>query len=295
MASLTKSLCLKRQLFLISVSAINQHFSYLYTLRRYCFIAFLFASFEYLLPILLLAFLCMLLFFILFLILFMLSLPFFKADSYDNIRIQFMPVFFFNPGFFQSYESFSSTLDGVFYEPGGTRTDAALSKALSVFASSGQRRASKVLVVVTDNPTNDIRISKENLVVGRDLVEKPSENLKSYEVISFGVGVKYGLTETEREDLDQELKMITQDEEGDKRIVGVENYEELLTSASKMAGKICLGTVKHSSNVDNFLTLVLITCRSLWELTSSFILFMLLFIIQFILLPSKIGGYLSCY
>ena len=63
--------------------------------------------------------------------------------------------------------------DNVFYEPGGTRTDVGLSKALAVFASGGQRRASKDLLVVTDNPTNDIRLSKGQLVIGRELVEKP--------------------------------------------------------------------------------------------------------------------------
>lgn len=129
----------------------------------------------------------------------------------------------------------------MFYEPGGTRTDVALGKALAVFASGGQRRASRVLLVVTDNPTNDIRISKDNLVVGRDLVEKPSENLKSYEVITFAVGIKYGLTESEKNDLNQEFKMITQDEDGDKRIVEVEDFDDLLTTSNKVAGKICLG------------------------------------------------------
>ena len=126
----------------------------------------------------------------------------------------------------------------MFYEPGGTRTDVALSKALAVFVSGGQRRASKVLLVVTDNPTNDIRISKENLIVGRDLVEKSSENLKSYEVITFAVGIKYSLTEQEKEDLNQEFKIITQDEDGDKRIVEVENFDELLGASNKLAGKV---------------------------------------------------------
>ena len=116
----------------------------------------------------------------------------------------------------------------MFYEPGGTRTDVALAKALAVFASGGQRRASKVLLVVTDNPTNDIRLSKDSLVIGRDLVEKSSESLKSYEVITFGVAVKYGLTPTERTDLTEELKMFTLDHVGDKRVVEVEDFDGLL-------------------------------------------------------------------
>ena len=131
----------------------------------------------------------------------------------------------------------------MFYEPGGTRTDVALSKALAVFASGGKRRASKVLLVVTDNPTNDIRLSKDSLVIGRDLVEKPSESLKSYEVITFGVGIKYGLTTTEQTDLNEEIKMFTLDPAGDKRVVEVEDFEALLNAANKVAGKICLG--KH--------------------------------------------------
>ena len=131
----------------------------------------------------------------------------------------------------------------MFYEPGGTRTDVALSKALAVFASGGKRRASKVLLVVTDNPTNDIRLSKDSLVIGRDLVEKPSESLKSYEVITFGVGIKYGLTTTEQTDLNEEIKMFTLDLVGDKRVVEVEDFEALLNAANKVAGKICLG--KH--------------------------------------------------
>lgn len=138
-------------------------------------------------------------------------------------------------------DAFGTTLDNVFYEPGGTRTDVALSKALAVFASGGQRRASKVLLVVTDNPTNDIRLSKESLVIGRDLVEKPSESLKSYEVITFAVGVKYGLTEIEQTDLTEELKMITLDRVADKRVVEVADFEGLLKEANNVAGKICLG------------------------------------------------------
>ena len=129
----------------------------------------------------------------------------------------------------------------MFYEPGGTRTDVALSKALAVFASGGQRRASKVLLVVTDNPTNDIRLSKDQLVIGRELVEKPSKNLKNYEVITFGVGIKYGLTATEQTDLKDEIKMFTRDPVGDKRIVEVQDFDELLKEANNVAGKICLG------------------------------------------------------
>lgn len=132
----------------------------------------------------------------------------------------------------------------MFYEPGGTRTDVALSKALAVFASGGQRRASKVLLVVTDNPTNDIRLSKDSLVIGRDLVEKPSESLKHYEVATFGVGVKYGLTPTEQTDLNEELKMFTLDFAGDKRVVEVKDFDGLLKEANKVAGKICLGMRK---------------------------------------------------
>jgi hypothetical protein len=132
-------------------------------------------------------------------------------------------------------------LDNVFYEPGGTRTDVALSKALAVFASGGKRRASKVLLVITDNPTNDIRLSKESLVIGRDLVEKPSESLKSYEVITFGVGINYGLTATEQTDLKEELKMFTLDPVGDKRVVEVLDFDGLLKEANNVAGKICLG------------------------------------------------------
>ncbi|XP_028409334.1 coadhesin-like [Dendronephthya gigantea] len=143
-------------------------------------------------------------------------------------------------GFFQNADAFGTTLDNVFYEPGGTRTDVALSKALAVFASGGQRRASKVLLVVTDNPTNDIRLSKDSLVIGRDLVEKPSESLKSYEVITFGVGVKYGLTGIEQTDLTEELKMITLDRVGDKRVVEVADFDALLKEANNVAGKICL-------------------------------------------------------
>ena len=146
-------------------------------------------------------------------------------------------------GSFQSPESFSATLDNVFYEPGGTRTDRALRTALIVFATAEQRKASKVLVVVTDNPTNDIRLSKESLVVGRQLVEKSSKNLKYFGVRVFGVGINQALTETEKTDLNEELKMITQDEEGEARVVELENFEELLSSANKVAGKICLGEV----------------------------------------------------
>ena len=134
----------------------------------------------------------------------------------------------------------------MFYEPGGTRTDVALAKALAVFASGGQRRASKVLLVVTDNPTNDIRLSKDSLVIGRDLVEKSSESLKSYEVITFGVAVKYGLTPTERTDLTEELKMFTLDHVGDKRVVEVEDFDGLLKESNNVAGKVCLGKRVHN-------------------------------------------------
>ena len=149
--------------------------------------------------------------------------------------------FVLQSGFFQSADAFGTTLDNVFYEPGGTRTDVALSKALAVFASGGQRRASRVLLVVTDNPTNDIRLSKESLVIGRDLVEKPSESLKSYEVITFGVGIQYGLTATELTDLNEEIKMFTLDRAGDKRVVEVQDFDGLLKEANNVAGKICLG------------------------------------------------------
>ena len=152
-----------------------------------------------------------------------------------------MPLVFRLIGFYQNQEAFEATLDGVFYEPGGTRTDNALSKALLVFYSGGQRRASKVLVVVTDNPTNDIRLTKDSLISGNQLVDRASKSLKAFEVTVFGVGVKYALTGKEIEDLNTELKTITQDEEGEKRIVEVTNFEELLSSANKVAGKICLG------------------------------------------------------
>ena len=73
------------------------------------------------------------------------------------------------------------------------------------------------------------------------MVEKPSESLKSYEVITFGVGVQYGLTATEQTDLNEELKMFTLDPAGDKRVVEVGDFDGLLKEANNVAGKICLG------------------------------------------------------
>lgn len=161
--------------------------------------------------------------------------------SLKNTRATSLCFVIYSVGFFQSSDAFDKTLDNVFYEPGGTRTDVALSKALAVFASGGIRRASKVLLVVTDNPTNDIRLSKDSLVIGRDLVEKPSENLKTFEVTTFGVGITHGLTEIEQSDLNEELKMFTLDRVGDKRIVEVVDFDGLLKATNNVAGKICLG------------------------------------------------------
>lgn len=164
-----------------------------------------------------------------------------QGSAFKSYKHKFSWYIVLYLGFFQSADAFGTTLDNVFYEPGGTRTDVALSKALAVFASGGRRRASKVLLVVTDNPTNDIRLSKDSLVIGRDLVEKPAESLKHYEVITFGLGVKYGLTPTEQTDLNEELKMLTLDFAGDKRVVEVEDFDGILKEANKVAGKICLG------------------------------------------------------
>ena len=51
------------------------------------------------------------------------------------------------------------------------------------------------------------------------------------------MGIKYGLTATEQTDLKDEIKMFTRDPVGDKRIVEVQDFDELLKEANNVAGK----------------------------------------------------------
>eukprot|EP00794_Sanderia_malayensis_P010768 gene10768-11921_t len=102
-----------------------------------------------------------------------------------------------------------TAIDNIFYKTGGTRTDIALEKCVELLHTAERRKASQVLIVVTDGPSNKLEINKNNFVEGKDLVHAPAELLKEEGVAIFGIGVEPdSQTPREREEMKEELDVI---------------------------------------------------------------------------------------
>ena len=142
---------------------------------------------------------------------------------------------------FNDSKSRDDAIDNIFYRTGGTRTDIALGKALDVLHNIKQRKSSQVLVLVTDGPTNQLEINKNNFVDGKDLVQGPAEQLREDGVAIFTVGIEPD-SETPEEiaTMKEELKLIAS-EPTKSHIFIADGYRQLQKEVVNISRAACVG------------------------------------------------------
>lgn len=132
-------------------------------------------------------------------------------------------------------------IDNIFYKTGGTRTDVALAKCIEMLHTVERRKASQVLIVVTDGPSNKLEINRNNFVEGKDLVHAPAELLKEEGVAIFGVGIEPdSQTPKEREEMKTELEVIAS-EPVKSHIFIADGYRQLQRRVSDVSKAACVG------------------------------------------------------
>ncbi len=140
-----------------------------------------------------------------------------------------------------------TAIDNIFYKTGGTRTDVALEKCIEMLHTTERRKASQVLIVVTDGPSNKLEINKNNFVEGKDLVHAPAELLKEEGVAIFGIGVEPdSQTPREREEMKEELNVIAS-EPVKSHIFIADGYRELQRKVTSISKAACVGKIYYNS------------------------------------------------
>ncbi|XP_065056469.1 coadhesin-like isoform X2 [Rhopilema esculentum] len=129
-------------------------------------------------------------------------------------------------------------IDNIYYKTGGTRTDVALEKCIEMLHTVERRKASQVLILVTDGPSNKLEINRNNFVEGKDLVHAPAQLLKEEGVALFAIGIEPdSQTPKERTDMKEELQVIASDPVKSHIFVadGYRELERKVVSISKAA------------------------------------------------------------
>jgi len=132
----------------------------------------------------------------------------------------------------------NQTIDDIFYQTGGTRTDLALQKADDVFQFEEQR--SQVVILVTDGPTNRLEINKNHFVEGKDLVAGPAARLKEQGVVLFCIGVEPdSLTPEEIETMKDEMRLIASEPTKHHLFIS-DGYHELQRKVDAISRAACV-------------------------------------------------------
>ena len=132
-------------------------------------------------------------------------------------------------------------IDNIYYKTGGTRTDVALEKCIEMLHTVERRKASQVLILVTDGPSNKLEINRNNFVEGKDLVHAPAQLLKEEGVALFAIGVEPdSQTPKERTDMKEELQVIASDPVKSHMFVA-DGYRELERKVVSISKAACVG------------------------------------------------------
>ena len=132
-------------------------------------------------------------------------------------------------------------IDNIYYKTGGTRTDVALEKCIELIHSTEKRKASQVMILVTDGPSNKLEINRNNFVEGKDLVHAPSQLLKDEGVALFAIGIEPdSQTPKERNEMKEELQVIAS-EPSKSHVFLADGYRELERKVNDISNAACVG------------------------------------------------------
>ena len=138
-------------------------------------------------------------------------------------------------------------IDNIYYKTGGTRTDVALEKCIELIHSTEKRKASQVLILVTDGPSNKLEINRNNFVEGKDLVHAPAQLLKDEGVALFAIGIEPdSQTPKERNEMKEELQVIAS-EPSKSHVFLADGYRELERKVNDISNAACVGMFMFNS------------------------------------------------
>jgi len=131
-------------------------------------------------------------------------------------------------------------IDNIYYKTGGTRTDVALEKCIELIHSNEKRKASQVMILVTDGPSNKLEINRNNFVEGKDLVHAPAQLLKDEGVALFAIGIEPdSQTPKERNEMKEELQVIAS-EPSKSHVFLADGYRELERKVNDISNAACV-------------------------------------------------------
>lgn len=140
-----------------------------------------------------------------------------------------------------------TAIENIYYKTGGTRTDIALEKCIELLHSVERRKASQVLILVTDGPSNKLEINRNNFVEGKDLVHAPAQLLKEEGVALFAIGVEPdSQTTKERSEMKEELQVIASDPVKSHMFIA-DGYRELERKVTAISKAACVGKCQFKS------------------------------------------------
>lgn len=142
---------------------------------------------------------------------------------------------------FKDSVTLDNAISNIYFKPGATRTDLAISKAVDVFNKASIRQASRVAIFIIGARSTDLYVSKGKSINATDLLRGPSELLQSLHVSTFTIAVSQGLPDSEKLAFKNELNIIASVPPID-HIFESTTYDELLnTQVYSVAQKTCLG------------------------------------------------------
>uniref|UniRef100_A0A6P8J241 Coadhesin-like isoform X1 n=1 Tax=Actinia tenebrosa TaxID=6105 RepID=A0A6P8J241_ACTTE len=141
---------------------------------------------------------------------------------------------------FHDNTTLDDAIGSIYYKPGSTRTDLAITKAAEVFNTSPLRKASRVAIFVIGGRSTDLFVSKGQSINATDLIKEPSAALHAAHVAVYAVSVSEGLPAAESTAFKAELNILTSNPPLD-HIFESTTFDDLLsTKPAEVAKKTCI-------------------------------------------------------
>lgn len=153
---------------------------------------------------------------------------------------------------FHDNTTLDNAIGSIFYKPGSTRTDLAITKAAEVFNKAPLRKASRVAIFVVGGRSTDLFVSQGKSINATDLIKEPATNLQAAHVAVYAASVSEGLPAKESMLFKAELNILTSNPPLD-HIFESTTYDDLLSAKpAEVAKKTCIGEWKKNALIFYF-------------------------------------------